>query len=428
MVVIDIAESYIGCSVSKDRGRYLALVRGPTETLSESYFAAPETSGCALVVRGLWRLSGLDHPILAMPYRIGHAVSDVIEIARTFGAWHPAPLGSRRPEVGDVVVIGGPEHVLTVTAVDGDWYTSVDGGQRDDKGQQAIAARVRRWHAGKLDGRPVLGTISASSLPFPSPSSGGDGWVAAARDAIAPVKAAAHVVAGAVLGGGGHELPARPNADVCGHVLPTIGIDVSHYQPHIDWPRVVSDPQTIRFASLKATDGIGSPDASFDEHVRGAKSVDLDVGAYHFLRVRTGPQDAAAQAREFMARCRNRGLTMRPWLDVEPTSSDPSGPAYLDAIRAFGDVVAAELGAPPILYTYPAFWTSLPDLTSAADLAAWPLWIASYTVTMPRAPAPWGEFIGWQYAAGAGVVGHVDGVPGACDLDRLLVPLDAVRI
>ena len=45
-------------------------------------------SSCALFARALWRLAGSAHPILAAPYRVGHAVSDVIEIARDRAAWH----------------------------------------------------------------------------------------------------------------------------------------------------------------------------------------------------------------------------------------------------------------------------------------------------------------------------------------------------
>lgn len=106
-------------------------------------------SSCALLARAAWRLLGCAHPILTRPYRVGRAVSDVVEIARDAGAWHDAT-DPGRPEVGDVVLVGedGHEHVYLVTALYGlpgeGWRVhSVDGGQ-GYRGA-GILARTRTW-------------------------------------------------------------------------------------------------------------------------------------------------------------------------------------------------------------------------------------------------------------------------------------------
>lgn len=109
-------------------------------------------SSCALFARALWRLAGSAHPILATPYRVGHAVSDVIEVATDAGAWHE-PDEPVQPDAGDVVLVGDPghEHVLVVTSVAPRFgegsadVESIDGGQGPYS--CAIARRTRHWPA-----------------------------------------------------------------------------------------------------------------------------------------------------------------------------------------------------------------------------------------------------------------------------------------
>ena len=128
---------------------------------SAARLAAPYTAGgrlirpwssCGLFARAVWRLAGCAHPILAAPYRIGRAVSDVIEIARDAGAWHE-PDEPLEPGPGDVVIVGDPghEHVLIATSVvprfgEGSAdVESIDGGQGPYG--CAIARRTRFWPA-----------------------------------------------------------------------------------------------------------------------------------------------------------------------------------------------------------------------------------------------------------------------------------------
>lgn len=185
--IVALAESYAGCGVGGDRERYLDLV-GRTEdpTLRASM---ANMSGCALVVRGLWRELGLVDYRLEQPYVIGNAVADVMNIGREAGALRKLPC---LPMAGDVVIVGGGmdgggfEHVYTVISADAEFGAdgaaivhSVDGGAKDALGRQLIRANVREWeqrgnvlwdivtHAAGVSRRRVRYVIDALRLPFP---------------------------------------------------------------------------------------------------------------------------------------------------------------------------------------------------------------------------------------------------------------------
>ncbi len=151
---VAVAKGYDGVTAGPDPAAYLNLV-GPDET-AEMRRAMLTMSGCALAVRGFWRLMGVSHPRLEAPYKPGHAVADVVAIARERGAWVDAK-PCQWPLPGDVVLVGGDpatdggvEHVFTVCEVDPDAGTihSIDGGQVV-AGHQAITGRSRRWEVRK---------------------------------------------------------------------------------------------------------------------------------------------------------------------------------------------------------------------------------------------------------------------------------------
>ncbi len=180
------------------RKRYVELLQSPDPAdrtpQAVAYFADPRTSSCALTVRGLWRRAGLVHALLGayyLPERIGHAVLDLLTIAREAGAYMdghalarlPGTTGAYVPQVGDMGYVAAPEHVFTVIAVEpsasGYQLTTIDGGQLV-AGQQAITRRFRVWRRGgalltdvpRYGGavKQVMGMVDVSRLPFPAPS------------------------------------------------------------------------------------------------------------------------------------------------------------------------------------------------------------------------------------------------------------------
>jgi lysozyme len=212
------------------------------------------------------------------------------------------------------------------------------------------------------------------------------------------------------------------------------GIDVSKYQDpeKIDW---VELSKHISFIYVKATDGVGSEDKRFRLHVAAAKSVGIKVGAYHYLRVRHGkPADYVQQADEFCALINEVGIDLIPALDVETDGNTmASGVEIIDAVRTFLTRVEEKLGVKALLYTYPSFWSSHKELMDAIDMLKHQLWIAHYTTNpAPIVPRPWAAdphgWTMWQYAAGAGNIGRIPGVPGVIDRDRINVSLDDISM
>lgn len=124
-----------------------------------------QMSGCALVVRGLWVRAGILPPVLTQPYRVGRAVADVVQVAREAGALRHA---TEALKPGHVVIVSGPEHVLTVTqlvpAGARTLVRSVDGGQRDAAGRQQVQWRERMLEGASLGGRPILHVVDAVAL------------------------------------------------------------------------------------------------------------------------------------------------------------------------------------------------------------------------------------------------------------------------
>jgi lysozyme len=204
-------------------------------------------------------------------------------------------------------------------------------------------------------------------------------------------------------------------------------IDVSNFQADapIDWAKVAG--AGIAGVYAKATDGAGSPDASFSAHAANARAAGIRVGAYHYLHVRAGaPQDAIVQADEFCARYTAASCTLRPALDVEPDDNPAAATQgeWLDAIRIFRLRTRVNLGFYPLTYSYPSFWNSKPLFALAPDLLDGGLWGASYGVPVPTLLKPFTDVDLWQYSD-AGVVA---GLPEKVDRSRAPGAIDALVV
>lgn len=148
---IDLISPYDGIGLSSDRQRYLDLI-APGEAPNVQDAMSCE-SGCALVVRGFWRLLGVKDHRLDAPYTTGKAVAWLVAIARERDAWVNANQ-DKLPGVGDMVLVGGDaqhdggvEHVYTTIELRGDPVTvcSIDGGQVDEGHHQLIRRKERGW-------------------------------------------------------------------------------------------------------------------------------------------------------------------------------------------------------------------------------------------------------------------------------------------
>lgn len=182
-------------------------------------------------------------------------------------------------------------------------------------------------------------------------------------------------------------------------------IDIARYQNVTSWQAVKdariritpgSAPEPIGAVYVKATDGNGyAPVQRADKQVRGAQSVDLPTGVYHFSQV----GDPRSQARLLLSEHRRLGCTLPPMLDLEdnPPSSGRANIPHSQKTQWSKDFLdeVANAGYRPCVYMSSADAKSLrPDLWGIPNLV---IWIASY-----------GPNNGYRNALTGGYPGRVD--------------------
>lgn len=180
------------------------------------------------------------------------------------------------------------------------------------------------------------------------------------------------------------------------------GIDVSHYQSHIDWPTVAD--QGMQFAFVKATEGATHVDSLFCRNWDEMRQAGLVRGAYHFYRPRT---PAELQAIQFIHRVELAPGDLPPVLDVEVLDG-VSNDLLLDGLRTWLFLAELHYGVKPILYTNLKFY----NRHLAGHFTDYPLWIARYNEREPvlACGSAW-DF--WQY----GNRGTLPGIDGYVDFN-----------
>jgi lysozyme len=194
------------------------------------------------------------------------------------------------------------------------------------------------------------------------------------------------------------------------------GIDVSHWQGTIDWSQVAG--AGYRFAILKATEGQTFDDPNYAGYRTGANAAGIYIGAYHFARPDSTPDDATLEADHFTGVAAPKSGDIVPVLDMED-SGGLSTTTLITWVQTWLDRVSATVGTRPMIYTGPSFWrTYMGDTTQFADEGYRLLWIANWGVPEPDVPAQnWGGsgWTFWQWTD----CGSVPGISGCVDLDYL---------
>lgn len=183
-------------------------------------------------------------------------------------------------------------------------------------------------------------------------------------------------------------------------VLRAEGIDVSSYQPAVDWTVVQANKS---FAFIKATEALSFVDSHYADHIEGADAAGLMFGAYHFFRPEI---DAIAQATHFLdvVSTSPLGLPTLPLvLDVEINSHGLQPGAVIDGVAAWVDYVTAQTKRRPMVYTMPGFWNTLP--AGHFDCSKAYLWVAHFGVMRPLIPNGWSDWTFWQYTDKGGAQG-----------------------
>lgn len=215
-----------------------------------------------------------------------------------------------------------------------------------------------------------------------------------------------------------------------------LGIDVSRFQERITWNRV--GKTRVKFAFVQASRGRGPDclvvpdrcgvDEYWERNYRRARANGIRVGPYHrgFLPQEGGrkraKRDARREAKLFVrtvGELRRRDL--RPVLDFESPFGELRERPVRAWVRTWLRRVEKGLGAKPIIYTNHSSWQATGDVTAFARRGH-PLWIADWQTDTPLVPAD--DWAGqgwsvWQFTSS----GHVRGIEGRVDKNRMRVPL-----
>lgn len=182
------------------------------------------------------------------------------------------------------------------------------------------------------------------------------------------------------------------------------GVDISHYQKDIDWPKLkdanVGD-YPLRFVIIKATEGVSIRDVNFNGNIRQARRMGLVTGAYHFF---IPGSNARKQAQYFINNVSLQRGDLPPILDVEKMGNLDDRELQNDVLTWL-EVVEQHYGVRPIIYANYDF--KCKHLNTPV-LNEYPLWIARYYKEDLDYDGSW---VMWQYTD----VGKIDGIKGKVD-------------
>lgn len=184
---------------------------------------------------------------------------------------------------------------------------------------------------------------------------------------------------------------------------PVRGIDVSHHQGAIEWPRIVSESE-IAFAYIKASEGGTLRDPRFKHNWEASSAIAR--GAYHFFTFCT---DGQAQAKNFLEVAPTDG-DLPAAVDIEFGGNCRSWTSIED-IRAelaeFLSILEAQYSRRPVLYVTRKSYGRI----IRGPFDSYPLWVRE-TVVHPPADL-YGDWLFWQYAGN----GRMSGIDPRVDLN-----------
>lgn len=193
----------------------------------------------------------------------------------------------------------------------------------------------------------------------------------------------------------------------------TLGIDVSKYQPSINWSSVKSSGVSyaiIRCGYRGSSTGALIQDPYFVSHIKGAKAAGLKVGVYFFTTA-LSEAEAVEEASMCAALCSGYGINYPVFMDVEssnrPGFNSMSASQRTAIIKAFCNTVRSA-GYTPGVYANKTWLTSY---MNASELSGYKIWLAQYNAGGPTYS---GRYDLWQYTS----KGSVNGISGNVDMNQ----------
>ena len=184
------------------------------------------------------------------------------------------------------------------------------------------------------------------------------------------------------------------------------GVDVSRYQPRVDWPGLLASGHL--FTYVKATEGTQHVSPTHDDQRAGARGAGLVQGAYHYAR--PGQSSGTLQARFFHANggaWLPDGRTLPGALDLE-FAEEGDRCHGLDReqmvawVREFSDEYRRLSGRIPVIYTKTEVWAECTG--GDTTFGSRPLWLFDHAQVPGELPAGWERPTLWQRA----VENHLD--------------------
>ena len=193
----------------------------------------------------------------------------------------------------------------------------------------------------------------------------------------------------------------------------TLGIDVSKYQPSINWSSVKVSGISyviIRCGYRGASTGVLIQDPYFTSHIKGAKAAGLKVGVYFFTTALT-EAEAVEEASMCAALCSGYGINYPIFMDCESSSrpgyNSLSSSQRTAIIKAFCNTIKSA-GYTPGVY---ANKTWLSSYMNTSALSGVKIWLAQYNAGGPTYS---GRYDLWQYTS----KGKVNGISGNVDMNQ----------
>lgn len=196
------------------------------------------------------------------------------------------------------------------------------------------------------------------------------------------------------------------------------GIDVSKYNPTVDWEKVKAAGIDFVFVRVGyrgyGVSGTLAADTSFESHVTGALAAGLKVGLYYYTEA-INTTEAIEEAQYCIDKAKDYDITLPIVYDYETTvvggvktgrkyNANLSKAAATKNCQAFCDTIKAA-GYTPMIYANKSDLSTLINGTTLAK--SYKIWLANYTSKTTYS----GTYEFWQYSE----KGKVDGISGNVD-------------
>lgn len=187
------------------------------------------------------------------------------------------------------------------------------------------------------------------------------------------------------------------------HSMGKRGIDVSHYQSHINWDQVADD-DNVSYVYIKVTENAGLVDRMFQRNLKEARRVGVPAGCYHFFSPTAAPTAQLKNLTSAVPHLKDHDLV--PMIDVEVKGKRTTPEDLRHRLKQFLKGVEDYYGVRPIIYTGQNFYNKY----LAGYFEDYLFMIAKYSEGIPELYGN-PRFAMWQFSAS----GRVKGISGAVD-------------